>query len=459
MQSGELAAAPDQVLAGDFDGDGQTDLAVLATTADSTTYTSLSRLVNNEHDGFLQESPSPVSWGVTDCLAAPPPTCVRPLVTTGDINGDGRDDITVIGGQATGAASTETDVTGPGPRLSGLLAGDVNGDGLTDEVSVAMASDSTVEVRTYLGAEDGRPTRLPPVTVSVADAGLKHLPADGWRLADVTGDHQADLVNLPPGARYGVILVATSAHGWTEHTINLTGLNRVIQGPPTRVTVSCTPKPIHCITTGGTPTTIDEPALLPRTGEWQIADVTGDGIADLVHAGPGPWGAPGVLVLAGSPSGVLTTEWTPGPGRNVRRRPAGHHRLAPGRRQRRWQRRPGGRRHRVQPGGDPAAPRQRVGAGRAGLHHHLLHHRPVPAPDRLLPPRGQCAGGGDRRGRRRLAAARRQRRREPGPRPGPGGAACNNGWPQRTRRGDTDQPGRRYMGDRLSHRAVRLLQR
>ena len=313
VQSGELAAAPDQVLAGDFDGDGQTDLAVLATTADGTTYSSLSRLLNDEHDGFLQESPRPVNWGVADCLAAPPPTCVRPLVTTGDINGDGRDDITVIGGQATGAASTETDVTGAGPRLSGMLAGDVNGDGLTDEVSVAMASDSTVEVRTYLGAEDGLLTRLAPVTVSVADVGLKHLPADRWRLADVTGDHQADLVNLPPGARYGVILVATGAHGWTEHTISLTGLDRVIQGPPTRVTVSCTPKPIHCITSGGTPTSIEEPALLPRIGEWQIADVTGDGIPDFVHAGPGPWGAAGVLVLAGSPSGVLTTEWTPAP--------------------------------------------------------------------------------------------------------------------------------------------------
>jgi len=313
VQSGELAAVPDQVLAGDFDGDGQTDLAVLATTADGTTYSSLSRLLNDEHDGFLQESPRPVNWGVADCLAAPPPTCVRPLVTTGDINGDGRDDITVIGGQATGAASTETDVTRAGPRLSGILAGDVNGDGLTDEVSIAMASDSTVEVRTYLGAEDGLLTRLAPVTVSVADVGLKHLPADGWRLADVTGDHQADLVNLPAGARYGVILVATGAHGWTEHTISLTGLDRVIQGPPKGGTVSCTPKPIHCITIGGTPTTIDEPALLPRIGEWQIADITGDGIPDLVHAGPGPWGTAGVLVLAGSPSGVLTTEWTPAP--------------------------------------------------------------------------------------------------------------------------------------------------
>ena len=210
VQSGELAAVPDQVLAGDFDGDGQTDLAVLATTADGTTYSSLSGCSTTSTTGSCSESPRPVSWGVADCLAAPPPTCVRPLVTTGDINGDGRDDITVIGGQATGAASTETDVTTAGPRLSGILAGDVNGDGLTDEVSVAMASDSTVEVRTYLGAEDGLLTRLAPVTVSVADVGLKHLPADGWRLADVTGDHQADLVNLPAGARYGVILLATS---------------------------------------------------------------------------------------------------------------------------------------------------------------------------------------------------------------------------------------------------------
>ena len=32
VQAGEVVAAPDQLLTGDFDGDGQTDLAVLATT-------------------------------------------------------------------------------------------------------------------------------------------------------------------------------------------------------------------------------------------------------------------------------------------------------------------------------------------------------------------------------------------------------------------------------------------
>src|SRR5262249_30195334 len=89
VQADEGAKAPVQVLTGDFDGDGQTDLAVLATTPGGTGYTSLQRLLNNEHDGFLQGTSTPVAWQVTDCLAAAPPTCVRPLVTTGDVNGDG----------------------------------------------------------------------------------------------------------------------------------------------------------------------------------------------------------------------------------------------------------------------------------------------------------------------------------------------------------------------------------
>ena len=318
VEAGEVARAPDEVLTGDFDGDGQTDLAVLSTTADGTAYTSVERLLNSENDGFLAGTPIPVSWRVTDCADAPAPTCSRPLVTTGDVNGDGRDDITGIGGTVGGAAVTGTEVTPAGPQLSGLLSGDVNGDGISDEVSVAMASDTAVEVRTYLGAGNDRFTRVAPVTVDVGGAGIKHLPAGGWRLADVTGDHQADLVNLPPGARYGVLLAATSTHGWTAHLISLTGLDHTVTVPPAGGGVTCEPKqpgePLHCHPVSpGPPATVTEPAVLPRTGEWQVADVTGDGIPDLVHAGPGPWGTPGVLVLAGAASGTLATEWTPAP--------------------------------------------------------------------------------------------------------------------------------------------------
>jgi YD repeat-containing protein len=307
-----VVAAPADVLTGDFDGDGQTDLAVLTKNATGTSYTSITRLLNNEHDGFFQSDHKSVSWQVSNCVNAPFSQCDHPRVATGDANADGRDDITVIDGTVGGAAQTVTDITPAGPRLSGLLAGDINGDGVTDEVSVAMASDSTVQVRAYLGAGNGQFARLAPVTISVAGIGLAHLPADGWQLADVTGDHQADLINLPYGAPAGVVLVATAGQGWTEHTVRLTGLDHTLPGVPSG-TVTCTPgKPVRCTVTGTT-RPIDEPASLPRTGTWQIADVTGDGIPDLVHAGPGPWGTPGVLVLAGSPTGALSTQWSAPP--------------------------------------------------------------------------------------------------------------------------------------------------
>ena len=203
-----------------------------------------------------------------------------------------------------------------------------------------------------------------------------------------------------------MLLAATSSHGWTEHLVSLTGLDHTITEPPTGGGVTCEPKqpgvPLQCHPVSpGPPVTVAVSAVLPRVGEWQIADVTGDGIPDLVHAGPGPWGTPGVLVLAGSASGYADHRMvTIAQHRHVRRapEPAG---LAPRGRQRRRQRRPGGRRHRERADLHPAAAWRRLGAGAAGLRHTTTsppHLTAVPAPVRPLHPQDPVlveATGGD----------------------------------------------------------------
>ncbi len=330
----DVTKVPVQVQAADVTGDGIDDLVALTRNKDGDTYTGVTRLVDDERDAFLADGPSrSVDWAVADCASIVNDGCARPLVATGDVNGDGRDDIMVITGRVGGQATTATDLSSPGPSLTRILTGDVNGDGRPDRVSVTMASDTAVQVRTSLGRPDGGYQATPPVTVSVAGAGIIHLPADGWRLADLTGDHRADLVDLPPGQRSGVLLVATPGEGWVEQTPTLSALDRTSSttGHPTaHPRPTCTyGGPGHhldCDDDGddgdgggdagdGGATTNTVPALLPAIGSWQLADVTGDGITDLVHAGPGPapWNEPGVLVLAGSADGHLAVHWTPAP--------------------------------------------------------------------------------------------------------------------------------------------------
>ena len=242
----------DEILAGDFDGDGQTDLAAAAQTADRSGITSATRLLNTGLGGFNTAWTNNVSWSGR-CGNG----CNTPVLLAGDSNADGRDDIIAVHADQSSAALSSI-LSPPGPRLSGLLSADVNGDGLADHVSVAMSSDSTVEVRTYLATAAGDLHALAPVSVSVANAYLKHLPADQWQPADVNGDHLADLVNLPFGARYGVELIATPSHGWTEQAITLTGLDHTITIPG-RTHIVCQPKkpgvPLQCDPVTDPPTT------------------------------------------------------------------------------------------------------------------------------------------------------------------------------------------------------------
>lgn len=334
-----------QLQVADVNGDGLSDLVVATSDKTGDTITSVSRLDDDGDTGFRYDGAArTVNWAVMGCSTVINGDCAKPLLTVGDVNGDGRDDVSAISGQVGGQATTASDVSSSGPSLAHVLTGDVNGDGRTDDVSVVMDSDTTVQVRASLGTADGGFQPTTAVTLRVSDVGLIHLPADGWRLVDLTGDHRADLINLPPGQRSGLLLVATDDGGWADHTITLNGLDRTTTAPPP--TPSPTPTPtrsphprpsctyggpghhVDCnddfdasrdvlsddLTTAVGDTTV-QPALLPAIGTWQFADVNGDGITDVVHAGPGaaPWNETGVLVLGGSRDGDLSMQWTAAP--------------------------------------------------------------------------------------------------------------------------------------------------
>lgn len=302
-----------EMLAANLNGDALTDIAVASKT-NSMQYSGLDRVVNMGERGFASAGATTLGWGVTNCTLYS--NCRRPQITVGDSNSDGDDDITVIGGAIGGAATAATAISPSGFRPSGLLAGDVNGDGRTDQVSVAMSTDATVQVRVEL-ASGGSYTPVAPVEVSVADVGLVHIPAQGWRLADITGDHRADLINLPSSARYGIVLIAGLDGGWTEQRIALTALDQTVTVPGKSVTkIVCERRDdrpglyCHAVTTTGPSTTTTKPAFLPHVGGWQIADVTGDGVSDLIHVGPGPWSTPGIATLTWSSAGGIQAQWT-----------------------------------------------------------------------------------------------------------------------------------------------------
>jgi hypothetical protein len=139
--SDAAGAAPNTIVAGDFTGDGHTDLAVANGGSDT-----VSVLLGNG-DGTFQPQ---VTYSVGAGLSA---------IVAGDFTGDGRIDLVVANGLGVsvllgnGDGTFQPQVTySVGAYPSAIVAGDFNGDGRLD---LAVASDLDLTVSVLLGNGDG----------------------------------------------------------------------------------------------------------------------------------------------------------------------------------------------------------------------------------------------------------------------------------------------------------------
>lgn len=112
------------------------------------------------------------------------------------------------------------------------LTGDQNGDGRQDLLSPRVVSYQPapgvtgyrVQVLIERQQRDGSYQELSSAVDLPSDV-PRHLPQTGWLVADLNGDHRADLVNLPPDARYGLVLLASQDYSWEAHEFSLAALD------------------------------------------------------------------------------------------------------------------------------------------------------------------------------------------------------------------------------------------
>jgi hypothetical protein len=176
-----VGSYPDAIVAGDF-GDGRTDLAV-ANWGDGTDGT-VSVLQGNGHGGFQPHGNYPVGNGPEAIVA-------------GDFTGDGRTDLAVTGSNPTTVAGEVSVLLGNGdgtfqPQVTyevgfdpdAIVAGDFTGDGRTD-LAVANFAADTLSV--LLGNGDGTFSDPGQVAISAHTSPV---------VADVNGDGTPDVLVL-----------------------------------------------------------------------------------------------------------------------------------------------------------------------------------------------------------------------------------------------------------------------
>jgi len=286
---------------GDFTGDGKADLAVGSNGND----------VWIHKGGFTKVSGAASKYKVTAPVRANVAGGGARSLASGDVNGDGTDDLTVSGiytGDNTVYDGTLVYLgSSSGLAYQGVLKedsehatiGDINGDGYDDIVTSGFWGGSVDHlggsVSTHLGGSTGVDAE-PTQTLAQDTAGVPGTDESGdlfgWAisLGDIDGDGYAD--------------AAVSAFYEEIGTIDNTGTVTVLRGAPTGLSTSGSQ--LFSQNTAGVPGYAE--AYDYFGSAVSLTDLNGDGHADLSIGANGENSGDGALwSLRGATSGITTT--------------------------------------------------------------------------------------------------------------------------------------------------------
>jgi hypothetical protein len=246
---------------GDFNGDGNPDVAFASPAASSGQFATLTVLINNG-DAAL---PTPIVTSSLSCTAIP-------QVLAADLNNDKKLDlvlscadgnVTVLFGNGDGTFQPPISYTTTGtPSLAQPV--DLNGDGYLD---IAASTPATVQVMLNQGTN--APGTLLPAKSYTVPTGLVLAGIQG---GDFNGDGKQDLLAINTNTALSVPFAIFYGNG------------------------------------DGTLQTVQDPTQVPAIGPFVVADFNHDGITDVAYLENGSLtGAPqAVQILLGNSSGIFT---------------------------------------------------------------------------------------------------------------------------------------------------------
>jgi hypothetical protein len=296
-----LAVSPNMVLAADFNGDGHTDLILFGTQANS--QPAYQVLLNDGTGNFSSAS-----------VAALPPyqAVVPPLV--GDFNHDGKLDFAYgvsSGAQAFSLFMGNGDGTFAAPVALGALGGntivasavDLNNDGYTDLVYLyLLPNNGGNQLRMLLSASNG----------SYTDTQLPGFPATtlSFVVADFNNDHVSDIFAIDASSNMGQVHLGAGNGTFTATGSPILASDGYFVNPQfvagdfdndgnidiaTRTQLTG-PDEILFLFGDGKGNFTSQTDVSDHSFSLQVADVNGDGIADIFTGGDDGFAYPSVVL-------------------------------------------------------------------------------------------------------------------------------------------------------------------